>query len=61
MLEGGGRERPGRRAGGGLSVQVGAAKVVTTDAAGRFTTEISGPGDYTAVVRAPRSWNGGRW
>jgi hypothetical protein len=34
----------------GLSVQVGAAKVVTTDAAGRFTTEISGPGDYTAVV-----------
>ena len=34
----------------GLSVQVGAAKAVTTDAAGRFTTEISGPGDYTAVV-----------
>jgi len=34
----------------GLSVQVGAAKPVTTDAAGRFTTEISGPGDYTAVV-----------
>ena len=38
------RRRPG------LSVQVGAAKAVTTDAAGRFTTEISGPGDYTAVV-----------
>jgi hypothetical protein len=31
-------------------VQVGSAKAVTTDAAGRFTTEISGPGDYTAVV-----------
>jgi hypothetical protein len=34
----------------GLSVQVGSAPKVTTDAAGRFTTEISGPGDYTAVV-----------
>jgi hypothetical protein len=34
----------------GLSVQVGNAKAVTTDASGRFTTEISGPGDYTAVV-----------
>lgn len=34
----------------GVSVQVGGAKAVTTDATGRFTTEISGPGDYTAVV-----------
>jgi hypothetical protein len=34
----------------GLSVQVGNSKAVTTDAAGRFSTEISGPGDYTAVV-----------
>jgi hypothetical protein len=34
----------------GLSVQVGNAKAVTTDASGRFTTEISGPGDYAAVV-----------
>ena len=34
----------------GLSVQVGSAKAVTTDASGRFTTEISAPGDYTAVV-----------
>jgi hypothetical protein len=34
----------------GLSVQVGSSKAVTTDAAGHFTTEISGPGDYTAVV-----------
>jgi hypothetical protein len=34
----------------GLSVQVGSAPKVTTDAAGRFTTEISGPGDYAAVV-----------
>jgi Matrixin len=34
----------------GLSVQVGSAPKVTTDAAGRFTTEIHGPGDYTAVV-----------
>ena len=34
----------------GLSVQVGSAKPVTTDASGRFTTEISGPGFYTAVV-----------
>jgi hypothetical protein len=34
----------------GLSVQVGNAKAVTTDAAGRFTAEISSPGDYTAVV-----------
>jgi hypothetical protein len=34
----------------GLSVQVGNAPKVTTDAAGRFTTEISGPGDYAALV-----------
>ena len=34
----------------GLSVQVGSARAVTTDAAGRFTAEISSPGDYTAVV-----------
>jgi hypothetical protein len=34
----------------GLSVQIGNAPKVTTDAAGRFTTEISGPGDYAAVV-----------
>ena len=34
----------------GLSVQVGSAPKVTTDAAGRFTTEVNGPGDYTAVV-----------
>jgi len=34
----------------GLSVQVGNGKAVTTDASGRFITEISGPGDYTAVV-----------
>ena len=38
----------------GLSVQVGNAPKVTTDAAGRFTTEISGPGDYTAVVSGPQ-------
>ena len=29
---------------------MGSAKAVTTDASGRFTTEISGPGEYTAVV-----------
>ena len=34
----------------GLSVQVGDAKAVTTDASGRFTAEITSPGDYTAVV-----------
>jgi len=34
----------------GLSVQVGSAKAVTTDAAGHFTTEITAPGDYTAVI-----------
>ena len=34
----------------GLSVQVGTARPVTSDATGRFTTEINGPGDYAAVV-----------
>ncbi len=34
----------------GLSVQVGSARPVTTDAAGRFVTEVSGPGFYPAVV-----------
>jgi hypothetical protein len=35
---------------GGLTVQVGTARGVTTDAAGYFTTEIAGPGQYAAVV-----------
>ena len=35
---------------GGLSVQVGSSKAVTTDASGHFTAEITGPGNYTAVV-----------
>jgi hypothetical protein len=34
----------------GLSVQVGSARPVTTDAAGRFVTEVDGPGFYPAVV-----------
>jgi hypothetical protein len=34
----------------GLSVQIGNAPKVTTDAAGRFTAEINGPGDYGAIV-----------
>ena len=34
----------------GLSVQVGTARPVTSDASGRFTAEIAGPGNYPAVV-----------
>ena len=34
----------------GLSVQVGTGRPVTSDASGRFTAEISGPGNYPTVV-----------
>jgi hypothetical protein len=34
----------------GLTVQVGSARAVTSDASGRFTAEIAGPGNYSAVV-----------
>jgi hypothetical protein len=34
----------------GLSVKVGTARPVTSDASGRFIAEIAGPGSYPAVV-----------
>jgi len=34
----------------GVSVQVGSTKAVTTDAAGYFTTEVSGPGSYATSM-----------
>ena len=34
----------------GLSVQVGTGRPVTSDASGRFTAEIAGPGSYPAVI-----------
>jgi hypothetical protein len=37
----------------GVSVQVGGARAVTTDGAGRFSIEVDGPGEHTAVVAGP--------
>ena len=34
----------------GLSVQVGTAQPVTSDASGRFTAQVAGPGSYRATV-----------